>query len=179
MDHLNEIFGRLRGNFTALRNAIAPAVVAAREGKAIGGKVALGNGSLVAVDSYTELMNADLSTSHSAIFNAQVPLNLDVSTVDKYQGRDKDVVILSMVRKATSTSSCSGDENSPLVGDLLRDWRRINVAITRARLKLIIVGSGSTMEHVPILAELLHMTKRSNGMCSCPKTLLKCTVTYY
>lgn len=47
----------------------------------------------------------------------------EVSTVDKYQGRDKDVIILSTVK------SCVDGGDS--VGNLLRDWRRINVAITR------------------------------------------------
>ena len=45
----------------------------------------------------------------------------DVSTIDKYQGRDSDVVIVSTVRSNTSGNT----------GELLRDWRRINVAITR------------------------------------------------
>ena len=45
----------------------------------------------------------------------------EVSTIDKYQGRDTDVVIVSTVRSNASGST----------GELLRDWRRINVAITR------------------------------------------------
>jgi hypothetical protein len=48
-----------------------------------------------------------------------------VSTVDKYQGRDKDVIILSTVK------SCADGKDKESVGNLLRDWRRINVAITR------------------------------------------------
>lgn len=62
--------------------------------------------------------------------------SVEVSTVDKYQGRDKDCVIVSMVR--------SNNEN--IVGDLLNDWRRINVAFTRAKTKLLIVGSRKTLE---------------------------------
>ena len=46
-----------------------------------------------------------------------------MSTVDKYQGRDKDVIILSTVK------SCVDGHDS--IGNLLRDWRRVNVAITR------------------------------------------------
>ena len=45
----------------------------------------------------------------------------EVSTIDKYQGRDTDVVIVSTVRSNSSGKA----------GELLRDWRRINVAITR------------------------------------------------
>jgi DNA replication ATP-dependent helicase Dna2 len=53
------------------------------------------------------------------------PMDCEVSTVDQFQGRDKDIVILSTVR-----SLCPGSGgSSPSL--LLRDWRRINVAITR------------------------------------------------
>ncbi|KAJ5567408.1 Dna2/Cas4 domain of unknown function DUF83 [Penicillium sp. DV-2018c] len=61
--------------------------------------------------------------------------DLEMHTTDKFQGRDKEVVILSCVR--------SNAENH--VGDLLRDWRRVNVAFTRAQTKLLVVGSRSTL----------------------------------
>lgn len=60
---------------------------------------------------------------------------IEMHTADKFQGRDKEVILLSLVR--------SNDTNS--IGDLLQDWRRVNVALTRARTKLIIVGSFNTM----------------------------------
>lgn len=59
----------------------------------------------------------------------------DICTIDQYQGKDKDCVFLSFVR---SNGKCN-------VGPLLRDWRRINVAVTRARAKLILVGSSTTL----------------------------------
>ena len=62
--------------------------------------------------------------------------DVEVHTVDRFQGRDKDVIVMSMVR--------SNAEN--LIGDLLKDWRRLNVAITRARCKLIFVGSLDTLK---------------------------------
>ena len=61
--------------------------------------------------------------------------SIEVSTIDKYQGKDKDVILVSFVR-------CN-EENH--VGELLTDWRRINVALTRAKQKLLLVGSGSTL----------------------------------
>ena len=61
--------------------------------------------------------------------------DLEMHTTDKFQGRDKEIVILSSVR--------SNAENH--VGDLLRDWRRVNVAFTRARTKLLVLGSHSTL----------------------------------
>ena len=60
---------------------------------------------------------------------------VEMHTADKFQGRDKEVVILSLVRS-------NEDQN---VGDLLKDWRRVNVALTRARTKLLVLGSKSTI----------------------------------
>ena len=54
---------------------------------------------------------------------------VDVFTIDKYQGRDKDCILLSLVR-----SNKNHD-----IGELLSDDRRINVALTRSRSKLIFV----------------------------------------
>ena len=61
--------------------------------------------------------------------------SVEMHTADKFQGRDKEVVLLSLVR--------SNDSNN--IGDLLKDWRRVNVALTRARTKLIIIGSFETI----------------------------------
>ncbi|KAI5300198.1 Tripartite DNA replication factor [Ascosphaera atra] len=61
--------------------------------------------------------------------------DLEMHTADRFQGRDKEVIIMSCVR--------SNQEHN--VGDLLRDWRRVNVAFTRARSKLLVVGSKSTL----------------------------------
>lgn len=60
---------------------------------------------------------------------------LEVSTIDRYQGRDKDAIVLSFVR-----SNSKGK-----VGRLLEDYRRLNVAVTRAKCKLVMVGSFSTL----------------------------------
>ncbi|KAG5925955.1 hypothetical protein E4U42_003784 [Claviceps africana] len=62
---------------------------------------------------------------------------VEMHTTDRFQGRDKEVVVLSLVR---SNESCS-------IGDLLKDWRRINVAFTRAKTKLLVVGSMNTLKH--------------------------------
>ena len=60
---------------------------------------------------------------------------LEMHTADRYQGRDKEIIIMSCVRS-------NSDDN---VGDLLRDGRRVNVAFTRARTKMLIVGSKTTL----------------------------------
>ena len=61
---------------------------------------------------------------------------LEINTIDKYQGRDKDAIVVSFVR-----SNAKGK-----IGRLLEDKRRINVAITRAKKKLILLGSYSTLQ---------------------------------
>lgn len=58
-----------------------------------------------------------------------------MSTVDKFQGRDKRAIIVSLVR--------SNKEGK--AGMLLQDFRRLNVAFSRAKEKMIIVGSYSTL----------------------------------
>ena len=64
----------------------------------------------------------------------QVPPGLEVGTVDGFQGREKEVILLSLVR--------SNDQGE--VG-FLSDTRRMNVAMTRARRLLIVVGDSATI----------------------------------
>uniref|UniRef100_A0A8D2LPX6 DNA replication ATP-dependent helicase/nuclease DNA2 n=1 Tax=Varanus komodoensis TaxID=61221 RepID=A0A8D2LPX6_VARKO len=70
---------------------------------------------------------------------------VEVNTVDKYQGRDKSIIIVSFVRN-------NYDGN---LGELLKDWRRLNVAITRAKHKLVMVGCVPSLCHYPPLKKLL------------------------
>ncbi|CAO3618121.1 unnamed protein product [Cunninghamella blakesleeana] len=71
--------------------------------------------------------------------------DLEISTIDKYQGRDKDCILISFVRS----------NHRGVTGDLLRDWKRLNVAFTRAKCKLIVFGSSSTLKHSVIFGTLL------------------------
>ena len=68
---------------------------------------------------------------------------LTVNTVDGFQGQERDIILISLVR-----SNDGGD-----IG-FLRDLRRMNVAITRARMKLIILGSSETMTSHPFYNKL-------------------------
>ena len=81
---------------------------------------------------------------------------VDVSTVDKYQGRDKQCIIVSLV---LSSAQCDA-------GRLLGDWRRINVAMTRAKSKLVVVGSASTVAGAPALAAFLELAQQNNWLQS-------------
>ncbi|KAH3743245.1 DNA replication helicase Dna2 [Pelomyxa schiedti] len=83
---------------------------------------------------------------------------VEVHTIDSYQGRDKDCVIFSMV--------CSNPELR--VGDLLEDLRRINVACTRAKKKLVFVGSRRTMDQSGIWQQFLALAQSRGWIYSMP-----------
>ena len=69
--------------------------------------------------------------------------SISVNTVDGFQGQERDVILISLVR-----SNSSGE-----IG-FLRDLRRMNVAITRARMKLIILGDVPTLTRHPFYRKL-------------------------
>ena len=73
---------------------------------------------------------------------------ITVNTVDGFQGQERDIILISLVR--------SNDEGQ--IG-FLRDLRRMNVAITRARMKLIILGDAQTMTRHPFYRKLYEYVK--------------------
>jgi superfamily I DNA and/or RNA helicase len=68
---------------------------------------------------------------------------ITVNTVDGFQGQERDIIVISLVR--------SNDEGQ--IG-FLRDLRRMNVAITRARMKVIILGDRHTLCRHPFYRRL-------------------------
>jgi superfamily I DNA and/or RNA helicase len=66
------------------------------------------------------------------------PLPIEVNTIDGFQGQEKDVVYISLVR-----SNAKGD-----IG-FLQDYRRMNVAMTRARKQLVVIGDSATICRAP------------------------------
>ena len=83
-------------------------------------------------------------------------------TVDKCQGRDREAVLLSLVR-------CN-KKLEP--GRPLTDWRRVNVAATRARSKLVVVGHEGTTGRVPALRSLWEMARREGWVVEVPAEAL-------
>ena len=73
---------------------------------------------------------------------------ISINTVDGFQGQERDVIIISLVR--------SNDDGN--IG-FLRDLRRMNVAMTRARMKLIIIGSVDTLTRHPFYRRLFESLK--------------------
>lgn len=74
---------------------------------------------------------------------------ISVNTVDGFQGQERDIIVISLVR--------SNDKGQ--IG-FLRDLRRMNVAITRARMKLIILGDKATMTRHPFYRQLWQYINR-------------------
>lgn len=88
----------------------------------------------------TELLNP-LATAFISPYAGQVtaakeilPKEMRISTIDSFQGQEKEIIILSLVR-----SNDDGD-----IG-FLKDYRRMNVAITRAKEQLFVIGDSATI----------------------------------
>ena len=78
---------------------------------------------------------------------------ISVNTVDGFQGQERDIIIISLVRS----------NNEGQIG-FLSDLRRMNVAITRARMKLIIMGNAETLSHTLFYKKLYeYIMQISNG----------------
>ena len=77
---------------------------------------------------------------------------ISVNTVDGFQGQERDVILISLVR--------SNDEGQ--IG-FLKDLRRMNVAMTRARMKLIILGNKDTMTRHPFYKKLWEYVEGLNN----------------
>ena len=78
---------------------------------------------------------------------------ISVNTVDGFQGQERDVILISLVRA----------NDAGQIG-FLRDLRRMNVAITRARMKLFILGDATTMTRHPFYKRLHDYILRLRGL---------------
>lgn len=79
-----------------------------------------------------------------AAARTQLPATLRISTIDSFQGQEKENIVLSLVR--------SNDEG--IIG-FLKDYRRMNVALTRAKEQLFIIGDSATIGADPFFNQLL------------------------
>lgn len=85
---------------------------------------------------------------------ALAPYNqaITVNTIDSFQGQERDIVYISMTRSNT--------ENK--IG-FLSDIRRMNVAMTRARKKLVIIGDSGTLSQLPFYANFITYAEQKNA----------------
>ncbi|EOR93709.1 putative helicase [Arcticibacter svalbardensis MN12-7] len=77
---------------------------------------------------------------------------ISVNTIDSFQGQERDIVYISMTRS----------NNEGEIG-FLSDIRRMNVAMTRARKKLVIIGDSATLARLPFYANLITYAEQING----------------
>lgn len=78
--------------------------------------------------------------------------NMSINTIDSFQGQERDVVYISMTRSNADSR----------IG-FLSDIRRMNVAMTRARKKLVVVGDGATLSQFPFYAGFIAYCERMNA----------------
>ncbi|VDO57674.1 unnamed protein product [Onchocerca flexuosa] len=84
---------------------------------------------------------------HAERLRRIVQAGIEVNTVDQYQGRDKPIIVLSFVWTGETENRKS---------ELLADCRRINVAITRAKYKLILVGCQKSLSRYPTVNAVIN-----------------------
>lgn len=77
---------------------------------------------------------------------------LEVDSVDGFQGREKEVVILSLVR-----SNMDGEMG------FLADTRRMNVAMTRAKRKLLVIGDSATLSAIPFYQSFIQYAEAAGA----------------
>lgn len=89
--------------------------------------------------------------------------SLEILTADRFQGRDKDCIIISLVRSNKERKA----------GDLVKDWRRMNVALTRARSKLLVFGSISTLSNTATICDFIKLFKQKGWVTHLPQNATK------
>lgn len=86
---------------------------------------------------------------------------IDIHTIDKFQGKDKSCIIMSLIR------SNDGQNKN----DLVTDTKRINVAMTRAKTKLIMVGSCKAHIEKKHIGDYVRLMQKNNWIVSIEKQL--------
>lgn len=77
---------------------------------------------------------------------------ISVNTIDSFQGQERDIVYISMTRSNTDNK----------IG-FLSDIRRMNVAMTRARKKLVVIGDSATLSQFPFYANFISYAEQKNA----------------
>jgi ATP-dependent RNA/DNA helicase IGHMBP2 len=108
--------------------------------------------SVAVISPYSEqvrLLKEQMSNTPALqTYAAQISIN----TIDSFQGQERDIVLISLTR-----SNFEG-----IIG-FLSDIRRMNVAMTRARKKLVIIGDSATLSRLPFYADLISYAEGIGG----------------
>jgi superfamily I DNA and/or RNA helicase len=78
--------------------------------------------------------------------------DISVNTIDSFQGQERDVVYISLTR-----SNANGE-----IG-FLSDTRRMNVAMTRARKKLVVIGDSATLTRLQFYTDFVNYAEKLGG----------------
>ncbi|KAK9757090.1 hypothetical protein RND81_01G139300 [Saponaria officinalis] len=101
-----------------------------------------------------------LRSRFSSAFGSSVSSEMEFNTVDGFQGREVDILIFSTVRSSEAYST-AGRVNSSTIG-FVADVRRMNVALTRARLSLWVLGNTRTLQKNADWAALVKDARERN-----------------
>ena len=77
---------------------------------------------------------------------------ISINTIDSFQGQERDIVYIGMTRS-----------NAEGVIGFLSDIRRMNVAMTRARKKLVVIGDSATLSRLPFYADFITHAEKSDA----------------
>lgn len=79
-------------------------------------------------------------------------LDLTINTIDSFQGQERDIIYISLVRS---------NENGEI--GFLKDFRRMNVALTRAKRKLVVIGDSATLGSEQFYQDFLAYAEKAGG----------------
>lgn len=82
----------------------------------------------------------------------QLTQNVTINTIDSFQGQERDVIYISLVRS---------NEDGQI--GFLKDFRRMNVAMTRAKKKLVVIGDSATLGSEKFYQDFLDYIEANNG----------------
>ncbi|KAF0923218.1 hypothetical protein E2562_003428 [Oryza meyeriana var. granulata] len=99
-----------------------------------------------------------LRSKFNSFFGPEIVAEMEINTVDGFQGREVDILVLSTVRASTSSDSRHHTSEARSIG-FVADVRRMNVALTRARFSLWIFGNAKTLQTNSHWASLLQNAK--------------------
>ncbi|XP_017754506.1 PREDICTED: DNA replication ATP-dependent helicase/nuclease DNA2 [Eufriesea mexicana] len=94
--------------------------------------------------------------AHVNLLKKVLTSDIEINTVDQYQGRDKEIIIYSCAKSLVNNSDVKEDL------EVLGDHRRLTVALTRAKYKLIIIGDKNTLSRYAVFKKLFNLVGDKN-----------------
>ncbi len=88
----------------------------------------------------------------ASYFEPHQQTHIDVNTIDSFQGQERDIIYISLVRS-----------NEKGIIGFLKDYRRMNVAMTRARKKLIVIGDSATLGNHKFYQDFMDYCEKKNA----------------